>query len=74
MKRAVETGGGKECVSWKNVENDGERTIFVWDVGIFLQERSKVKRVFESWPTKKSRQEYKVSSCRNRQPEITWSM
>ena len=35
-KRAVETGGGKEGVSWKNVENDGERTISAWDVGTFL--------------------------------------
>ena len=28
----VERGGGKEGVSWKNVENDGERTISSWDV------------------------------------------
>ena len=29
-KRAAETGGGKEGVSWKNVENDGERHISAW--------------------------------------------
>ena len=33
---AVETGSGKEGVSWKNVENDGERTISALDVGAFL--------------------------------------
>ena len=33
---AVETGSGKEGVSWKNAENDGERTISAWDVGAFL--------------------------------------
>ena len=33
-KRAVESGGGKEGVAWKNVENDGERPTFAWDVGI----------------------------------------
>ena len=33
---AVETGSGKEGVSWKNVENDGEGTISAWVVGTFL--------------------------------------
>ena len=28
----MEIGGGKESVSRKDVENDGERTIFAWDV------------------------------------------
>ena len=36
-KCEVEAGGGKEAVSEKNVENDGERTISAWDVGTFLQ-------------------------------------
>ena len=35
-KRAVEGGSGKEGVSWKNMENEKERTISAWDVGIFL--------------------------------------
>ena len=39
-KCAVETGSGKEGVSRKDVENDGERTIFAWDVG-------------RNWPTRK---------------------
>ena len=30
-------------------------------------------RSFDSWPMKKSRQAYKVSGTRNRQPENTWS-
>ena len=44
---AAETGGGKEGVSWKNVENDGIRSICTWDVGNFLQEISRVKRFRE---------------------------
>ena len=39
-KRAVETRGGKEGVSWKNVENDGTRTIFALDVGTFLPRKT----------------------------------
>ena len=35
-KCAVETGSGKEGVSAKNVENDGERTTSAWDVGTYL--------------------------------------
>ena len=44
-KRAVETGGGKEGVSWKNVENGGKRTIFTWDVGIFPPRKKQSKEV-----------------------------
>ena len=35
-KCELEAGCGKEGVSGKNVENDGERTISAWDVGTFL--------------------------------------
>ena len=35
-KCEVEAGCGKEGVSGKNVENDGERTISAWDVGTLL--------------------------------------
>ena len=35
-KFEVEAGGGKDGVSWKNVEHVGERTISAWDVGTFL--------------------------------------
>ena len=35
-KRAVERGGGKEGVSWKNVVIDGDGTISAWDVRAFL--------------------------------------
>ena len=35
-KCEVEAGCGTEGVSWKNVENDGERTISARDVGTFL--------------------------------------
>ena len=42
---AVETGGGKGAVSWKNVENDGERTISAWDVGIFSPRKKTSKEV-----------------------------
>ena len=43
-KRAVETGGEKEGVSWKNVDSDGDRPYLreMWEY--FLQERSRVKR------------------------------
>ena len=34
--KEVETGSGKEGVSWKYVVNDGERTISAWDMGAFL--------------------------------------
>ena len=44
-KRAVETGGGKEGVSWKNVENDGGRTIFAWNVGILSPRKKQSKEV-----------------------------
>ena len=42
---AVEAGGGKEGVSWKTVENDGERTIFAWDVGILSPRMMQSKEV-----------------------------
>ena len=41
VKCAVETGGGKEGVSRKDVENDGERNIFAWDVGILSPRKKK---------------------------------
>ena len=34
VKCAVETGGRKEGVSRKDVDNDGERPICAWNVGI----------------------------------------
>ena len=71
VKCAVETGSGKEGVSWKNVENEMERTISPLDVGAPVKDR--MLRVFGSWLTKKSRQEYKVSGGRNRQPRNTWN-
>ena len=47
VKCAVETGGGKEGVSRKDVGNDGERTIYAGDVGVFSPRRSRVKRFRE---------------------------
>ena len=44
-KCEVETGGGKEGVSRKDVENDGERTIFAWDVGILSPRKKQSKEV-----------------------------
>ena len=66
-KRAVETVGGKEGVSWKNVGNDGERTIFAWDVGALFPRKKQSKDV------SRAGKEYKVSGSRNHQPENTWS-
>ena len=45
VKCAVETGGGKECVSRKDVENDGERNIFAWDVGALSPRKKQSKEV-----------------------------
>ena len=45
VKRAVETCGGKEGVSRNDVENDGERTIFAWDVGILSPRNKQSKEV-----------------------------
>ena len=42
VKCAVEAGCGKEGVSGKNVENDGERTISAWEH--LSSERSKAKK------------------------------
>ena len=72
-KCAVETGGGEEGVSWKNVENDGERTKSAWDVGTFSPAKDRRRGSFGSWLTKKSRQECKVSGSKNRQPKNTWN-
>ena len=72
-KCEVEAGCGKEGVSGKNVENDGKRTIPAWDAWNILSKKEAEQRGFESWPEKKSTQEYKVSGSRNRQPENTWS-
>ena len=36
LTNVMEAACGKEGVSGKNVEHDGERTIFAWDVGTFL--------------------------------------
>ena len=47
VKCAVDTGGGKEGVPWKAVENDGQRTIHTRNVGIFCQGRSREKRFRE---------------------------
>ena len=71
-KCEVEAGGGKESVSGKNVENDGERTIRAWD-GNISRVKDQRQRSFDSWPMNKSRQEYKASGSRNRQPENIWS-
>ena len=68
-----ETGGEKEGVSWKNVVNDGERTISAWNVRILSPSKKQDKRGFESWPMTRNRQEYKASGSRNRRPENTWS-
>ena len=43
-KCAVETGCGEKCVPWKDLKNDGTRTVCTWDVEYFLQERKRVKR------------------------------
>ena len=43
----METGGGKEGVPWKAVENDGQRTIHTRNVGIFCQGRARVERFRE---------------------------
>ena len=53
VKCAVETGGGKEGVSRKDVENDGERTMFAWDVRI-LSPRTKQSKEFSSARNTKS--------------------
>ena len=45
VKCAVETGGGKEGVSRKDVGNDGKRTIFAWDVGILSPRKKQSKEV-----------------------------
>ena len=45
VKCVVETGRGKEGVSWKNVESDGERTIFAWDVGALSPRKKQNKEV-----------------------------
>ena len=37
----------KKGVPWKELENDGKRTICTWDVEYFLQERNKVTRFRE---------------------------
>ena len=46
-------------------------------MGTFLPRKSKSFKVsigsFEKRPNKKSKQEYRVSGSRNRQPESTWS-
>ena len=42
---AVETGGGKEGVSRKDVENDRVRTIFAWDVGKLSPRKKQSKEV-----------------------------
>ena len=65
----VEAGCGKEGVSWKNVENDGERAVSARDVGTFLQWKIEGRDIFDNWPTRKGRREHKVSGSRNRQPE-----
>ena len=73
VKCAVEVGGGKEGVPQKDLENDGKRTILCVECeNIFSKEEAEYKG-FESWLKKKSRQDYKVSGSRNRQPENTWS-
>ena len=63
-KRAVERGGGKEGVSWKNVEKMGKEPYLrgMWEH--FTSERSKAK---------KFRQLAEKSISRNRQPENAWS-
>ena len=45
VKCAVEAGGGKEGASRKDVENDGERYIFAWDVGILSPRKKQSKEV-----------------------------
>ena len=50
-KCEVEAGCGKEDVSGKNVENDGERDTSSWDVGVKDQRQ----RSFDNWPTRKGR-------------------
>ena len=44
-KCAVETGCGEKGVQWKDLENDGKRTMCMWDVGLF-------------YPRKKQRKEF----------------
>ena len=68
-KCEVEAGCGKEGVSGNNVENDGRRTIG----GKISLVKDQRQRSIDSWLMKKSRQEYKVSGSRNRQPENAWS-
>ena len=58
VKCAMETGCGKEGVSWKNAENDGERTISAWDVGAQMADDEK---------------QAGISGSRNRQPNSTWN-
>ena len=68
---ALETGRRNEGVSWKNEENDGERTTSAWDAEYFLQERRRVKRYRELADEEK--QAGKTSGSRNRQQKNTWN-
>ena len=43
----VETGGGKEGVSRKDVENDGQRTTSAWDVRALSPRKKHSKRFRE---------------------------
>ena len=50
-----------------------EPTICAWNVEHFLQKISRVKRFFESWLTKKSRQEYQVSGLEKKMKASEWA-
>ena len=61
----------KEGVSGKNVENDGGKNHICVGCGNISPVKDRRQRSFGSWPTKKTKQKYKLSGSRNRHPETT---
>ena len=73
VKCAVETGGGKEGVTGKDVENDGERTIIAWDVRILSPREKQSKEFPRAGRRRKAGRTTRSVAAGIAQPKSTWN-